>query len=357
MTEAKNRILGFDFARSLAFLGMVIVNYKTTMSTNYLETNWLSFLTFPLDGRAAATFVVLAGIGLSLMSQNSKDLVKTRSLLLKRALFLFIFGLFFAVDWPADILHFYGVYLLIAAFCIKLPNRSFIIASVISIILFPLLLLILDYESNWDWLTLTYNGFWTLSGFFKNLFFNGFHPVFPWISYIFVGMWLGRQNFKDYKFRKRLLIIGLSSYLFIEIISVTLIIIFKNSNPSNEELDLFKTIFGTEMLPPLPFYMISGIAASFITISLSVSLTERFRKAKWIQPFVSTGQLALSNYVGHILLGFGIISIFGSIEDRSIEFSIFAAIIFNIFAIIFSFIWRKRFKRGPLEWFMRKLTG
>ena len=186
MTNQKaNRIEGFDFARSLAFLGMVIVNYKTTMSINFSETTWLSFLTSPLDGRAAATFVVLAGIGLSLMSKNSKNPSQTKQILLKRALFLFIFGLLFAADWPADILHFYGIYIFIAAFCILLPDRFFIISSISSIIIFPILLLIFDYESNWDWETLTYNGFWTISGFFKNLFFNGFHPIFPWISFIF----------------------------------------------------------------------------------------------------------------------------------------------------------------------------
>ena len=58
--------------------------------------------------------------------------------------------------------------------------------------------------------------------------------------------------------------------------------------------------------------------------------------------FFVKAEYALSNYVGHIVIGFTIISIFGSIENRSLEFSVFAAILFNFFAIIFSFFMEKK---------------
>ncbi len=67
-TTSSKRIVGLDIARALAVLGMVIVNYKVVMVSNATQ-GWLATTTGLLEGRAAATFVVLAGIGLSLMTR------------------------------------------------------------------------------------------------------------------------------------------------------------------------------------------------------------------------------------------------------------------------------------------------
>ena len=60
------RIVGLDIARVSAVVGMVIVNFKITMSAENSGPQWLQGVAALLDGRAAATFVVLAGIGASL---------------------------------------------------------------------------------------------------------------------------------------------------------------------------------------------------------------------------------------------------------------------------------------------------
>ncbi len=60
-----------------------------------------------------------------------------------------------------------------------------------------LLLFTLNYEAGWDWGTPTYDCFWTLKGTARHLFFNGFHPVVPWLGFLFVGMVLGRPDVTD----------------------------------------------------------------------------------------------------------------------------------------------------------------
>ena len=60
-----DRLEGLDLARFLAFVGMVIVNFKIAMGAETGD-GVLNLLTIALEGRAAATFVVLAGIGLGL---------------------------------------------------------------------------------------------------------------------------------------------------------------------------------------------------------------------------------------------------------------------------------------------------
>ena len=92
------RILGYDLARALAIFGMVIVNFKIVMGAGRRGPRWLIDWVGLLDGRAAATFVVLAGIGISLLSRDARQqedgvqLARDRGLLLRRALFLFVAG-------------------------------------------------------------------------------------------------------------------------------------------------------------------------------------------------------------------------------------------------------------------------
>ena len=194
----KKRIIGYDLARSIAIIGMVVVNFKVVMGAEQNGSAWLIDLVGLLDGRAAATFVVLAGVGLSLMSHEGRTmgdhdrLVQDRRTLLKRALFLFIVGLLYTPVWPADILHFYGVYIAIAAFLLATPARKLWGYSGALVLAFVVLFFALNYEQGWDWKTLEYDGFWSPGGMVRHLFYNGFHPVIPWLAFLLIGCPFGK---------------------------------------------------------------------------------------------------------------------------------------------------------------------
>ena len=179
------RIIGFDIARALAVFGMVVVNFKTVMVAETGVLTWLDSAVGLLDGRAAATFVVLAGAGISQGSQRARtsgdaeQLVQVRTTLLKRAVFLFFAGLLYTPIWPGDILHFYGVYIAVAAFLLAARARWLWAMATALALAFPVMLFTLEYERGWDWATLSYDGLWTPIGMIRNLFFNGFHPVIP----------------------------------------------------------------------------------------------------------------------------------------------------------------------------------
>lgn len=82
----------------------------------------------------------------------------------------------------------------------------------------------------------------------------------------------------------------------------------------------------------------------------------RYDNAGWLQPVVATGQLALTLYVAHVILGMGFLELLGRLENQSIQFALCAALVFWLLAMLFAHYWRKRFQRGPLEWVMRTLT-
>ncbi|WP_299242036.1 DUF418 domain-containing protein [uncultured Aquimarina sp.] len=354
------RIIGIDVARALAVIGMIIVNFKVVFGANGLS--WVKSVASIFDGKAAATFVVLAGIGLALMTnsaiqKNDQDKLKiVRIRIMKRALFLFIVGISYITIWPADILHFYGVYMLFVMLLLN-AKKSTILASVITfIIVFPILLIFWNYETGWNFETLNYEHFWSFNGFIRNLFFNGFHPVIPWTAFMLFGYWFGKQNLHDNKFVKKIFWISLICFILIQLLSYTTILLLSGGN--QESVNELTQILGTNPMPPLPMYMFTGIAVSSFIVSACILISKRFENSKLVDALYKTGQLALTFYVAHVIIGMGIIEVINSnkIGNYSIEFSVIYAIAFSFLCILFAIYWRKHFKSGPLEWVMRKVT-
>ena len=360
--QSTKRISGYDFARALAIFGMIIVNYKITMNADNSGPEWLKTLCSLIEGKAAATFVILAGVGITLMTQNARlaaDKVliwKNRVSLIKRALFLFLIGLAYTPIWPADILHFYGIYILIAALVFTGSGRTLWFLAVSFIIGFYILLFTLNYEAGWDWKTTTYQGFWTVEGMIRHLFFNGFHPVFPWTAFLLIGLWLGRKNMADPKIR-RSVILGSLLVLTITEISSHLIIDYYNSMNLPEFLmEDIKALYGIKPMPPSLFYMASASSVAILVICFSIILLEKTGVNSWTKPWLHTGQLSLTLYVGHVIIGVGILEEAGLLENQTLQFAVFSSIMFFAFGVGFSTLWRSRFSRGPLEWVLRKLT-
>ena len=362
MEKTKKRIEGYDLARAVAIIGMIIVNFKVVFNA-YSGSKWLVNFAELFDGKAAATFVVLAGIGLSLMSNRAREERDTGRLkgirwsLLKRALFLFVAGLLYISIWPADILHYYGMYLLLALPLLTTRSNVLILLASLLVLGYPFLLDIYDYGQGWNWDTLTYTGFWTTAGFLRNLLINGFHPVIPWLSFLLVGMGLGRLDLSDASVRNRAILYSLLGFVVVQGLSSWLVAGLIEENPRVTEEDII-AIFGTKPMPPLPFYMLSGTSIAILVISVCVDIAERWPHALVVRALVYTGQMALTIYILHVVLGMGIIFIFlGEEVFWPISYAMLHAVIFSLVSVVFSYKWRLRYKRGPLEMLMRKLTG
>jgi uncharacterized protein len=356
----KKRIVGIDVARALAVIGMIIVNFKIVFGEN--GDSWLKAFANLFSGKAAATFVVLAGIGLALMTnsavkrQDFEKLKMGRKMILKRAVFLFIVGLSYLWIWPADILHFYGIYMLICLFFINRNPNQIMWATVSLITLFPITLLFIDYETGWDFSTLEYSGFWTIKGFLRNLFVNGFHPVIPWAAFMLFGLWYGKQDLNDASFVKKSFSVSLIVFIGLQLLSIGSIQLLSNGNAQAiEDLTL---LFGTSPMPPLPIYMLNGISISILIISACILIAQQFENNIIIEALRKTGKLALTFYVAHVVLGMGLVEgiLPGKLGEYSIEFSLSYALLFSLVCILFAQLWLRYRKEGPLEWVMRKLS-
>jgi uncharacterized membrane protein YeiB len=374
---AAGRIIGLDVARAFAIWGMVIVNYKNAMQAD-LEPAWLYWMVARCSTRASVTFVVLAGIGVSLLSARARNsgeplLIRAARLrLARRGLFLLVLGCAFFVLWPGDILHFYAFYLSFSALFITAPGWTLwlgIAAAWAGNIAF----VFLSADPGKGHYGHFYLDFWTVQGFFRNVFFNGAHPVLPWFAFILVGMLIGRLDLARRRTQVIILTVALTCALVGEFGSRLLMA----HNIGGDWAWLLRL----RSRPASPFFMMAAVGTAVSVIMVGLIVADWFRRTLAVRALASTGQLALTNYLGHVIPVLGGLVLIRSFEQMAEgtgagifdNFSILAAyhlirtpslpvvmgmgVGYYAVAIVFSYFWRKRFARGPLEWLMRRLAG
>jgi uncharacterized protein len=354
------RVPGYDMARSLALLGMVVVHFSLVLAADRTGPDWLTRVLALLDGRAAATFVVLAGVGVTLLSRRAvasgdpRAVAAVRKTLVRRGLFLLALGFLNLRVWPGDILRVYGVSLLLASRLIAATGRRLLRGALGYALGFVALFLVLDFEKNWDWSTLTYRRLWTPAGLVRNLFYDGFRSVLPWTGFLFFGMWLGRLDLRHRRVSRRVVLAGAGVTLAAEAIS-WLCVSYLLSRPG-ADAETVRALFGTESMPALPLFLLASGGAAVAVIALSVRVTEGWPGRLW-RPLVATGQMALTWYVAHIFLGLGAVVALGLVSTQSLPAAAGCGVLFFAAAVLASWAWRAVFRRGPVEGVMRAVAG
>jgi uncharacterized protein len=358
----KQRVTGFDLARALAIFGMVIVNFKIAMNADSGNQILMSFAKI-FEGRASALFVILAGVGITFLtnearvSTDSSTILNCRISLIKRGFLLITLGLVYTPIWEADILHFYGFYFLIASLFFMVNDNVLLLISLIIMLAFPSLMLFFNYQQNWNWISLTYENFWSFDGMIRHIVFNGFHPIFPWATFLIFGLWLGRQNLSNKIIRNRLFVGAAITLIVIEYIFYAIRITLGDGSVLGMTTEEVAFLFSTSIIPPLPQYIISAGSSAVIIIVACLYFSERFSKSNIHKWLYQTGQLSLTLYVAHVIVGMGIIESMGYLTNQTINFSLLCALIFCFGGMIFSVVWLKYFNAGPLEWLFRKVAS
>ena len=72
---------------------------------------------------------------------------------------------------------------------------------------------------------------------------------------------------------------------------------------------------------------------------------------------ICIGQMALTWYVGHILLGIGFVVALGQVQRRPLPTAFVWGLSFFGLAVALSWVWKRFYRHGPLEWLMRKVAG
>jgi uncharacterized membrane protein YeiB len=218
-------------------------------------------------------------------------------------------------------------------------------------IFFVAMVFTLNYDSGWHMANYSYLDFWTPVGFSRNLFFNGWHPVIPWLSFLLFGILLSRFQLSNSKVQACMISLGGLVFIANEVVSVMLRSLATDVAPELVEL------LGTGPIPPMPLYMIAGMSVSATVIGICLRVPQCRRFISVLKVVGPAGRQTLTLYLAHILIGMGVLEELGLLGGQTLLSAVLAGLIFCIFASVYAYFWSKKFKRGPIETVMRKISG
>lgn len=178
-------------------------------------------------------------------------------------------------------------------------------------------------------------------------------------------MYLGNLNWQDRKIQKRIFLIGFILLAIFKGLRMLIRADFENTGRNSFYTKYWMQIMEDYFPANIPYIMITtGFA--LMVISICMYLGGRFSKSKFIELLAKTGQMTLTHYVFHMTVGIIVLEILTSKHYtgypttqqpiRPIYLLTYAVIFFAV-SVTFSFFWSKKFKKGPIETLMRKITN
>ena len=342
------RLIGLDLARAWAWLGMLLVNFRVAMGVaeDAQAPRWLQWGFDALSGRAAALFVVLAGMGLALATRGM-DGAERWAWIWRRSLFLAAVGLLNLLVFPPDIIHYYALYFWVGAGVLALPRRSWPALALLVMGLSTLWMLTHDYGAGWDWSRMEYVGLGSAAGFVRHLLFNGWHPVLPWCAFLIWGLWLQGLALQRVATACWLVAGGAAVAALAGVVS----------RAGRAAWPDWVGFLGVDPLPPVPLYMLSAGGSATAAVGLALLLGRLGGRVwGWLLP---AGRMTLTLYLAHILIGMGVLEALGWLDPArraGLPEVLLAALGFALAALLLAWLWMRRVPQGPLEWVMRRLT-
>lgn len=332
------RVHGVDVARSLAIVGMIAVHVGPTDETGPLGRLYAA----PL-GRASLLFVLVAGVALSLLDRAPRMTRRTvRHKLVWRAALLLPAGLALQeLNHGVNvILQEYAVLFLVALLILPLASRWLVALAATGALVGPLAILSTRHvptgSSGRDPVAITDR----VSDIVHGLFISGPYPVVTWVVPLIFGMWLGRLDLRTSEVQRRLLGWG-ASVAFVCFLAARGAI--AAAGPPTGQGDP-RWLLTSAAHSQMPLWLVGGTAAATAILGGALLACAHLRRSAW--PLVAAGQMALTVYVGHLLLLH-----LGPQLWRSDELGAATAstLTMSFLAATFAVSWRKLTTRGPLE--------
>ncbi|WP_226346259.1 heparan-alpha-glucosaminide N-acetyltransferase domain-containing protein [Agilicoccus flavus] len=370
-----SRLIGIDAARGLALIGMVAVH---TVAPDTADGDVTAAWQLA-SGNAAALFAVIGGVGLAFVSGRT---VAPRGAAWARAaigpvvrglVLILVGGLLGAVVLADDakvILAYYGVLFIASTLLLPLRTRALLAFGLGWAVLGP----VVGHAIRAALGTTPPAANFTLGavaadplGSLEALTLGGFYPALTWIAYLAVGLGLGRAALGSRRVVARLVAGGAAltvavtalSWFLVEVVDVWGRI--AQDVQGHMSLDDFTDALmwgGDGTLPTdswwwltvdarhtaTPLDLLHTIGLAVLVLGLMLALSHSFGAR--LRVLAVPGSMTLTLYCAHLLL-------IEPLGDLPGEWH-FATQILLLTA--FALVWNRRFRRGPLEWMMWRLT-
>lgn len=364
-TAPSARLAGPDVVRAVALIGVVVMNFHGYLILRAIDsgevdarTGWLDELFDPWDGplstRFAATFVLVAGVGVTVLTRRTLgEPARAREMrwrLVRRGVLLYLVGLLLEQIWPGTIIVYYGVMFVLAAGIFTWRSRWIVATGVITAVASTLLRSWrFDRARNGastSWLTSP--GDDSIRRYVFDVFVNGTHPLLPWFSFLCAGMVLGRVLPLRW-WRRATIGVGLASVSGAWILSALL------ASDAGDVDGLAEVVFSTDPLERSIVYVVSALGTALLAYAAIDWLAERCPRAT--DPLRRAGQLTLSLYLAHVFVFNLLVDWLGWIEPAGTSAALLFAAGFWVGAIALAAWWQRRFGRGPAEYAYRAFGG
>lgn len=393
LIQAKERFAILDILRGIALFGICLANFgelslytfqpdsvTSAMPTAAVDGVVRFFQYFLIDGKFYTLFSLLFGIGFSILLDNCQKSGRNGNrVFYRRMSILAVIGLLHLVMlWAGDILLLYALLGMLLPLLRKVSNRTLLTASVMLLITpifidafseltngrFSLMIPVnkaVDYFHVRAGITPENFGTWlrdgqsygdilrfNLAGSFIRIgeFIEG-NRIFKVFGLFLLGLYVGRRRLYADISGSRNLLKKVRNYGFAIGIPTSLIYAW------NAIADQSISITGTSAI-----YAISVVPMGLAYAATICLWYDRFRSKNRFIPLANTGRMALTNYIGQSVagiiiyygIGFGLGASMGLIYIQLVAVGVF------IFQMVFSNVWLRYFKYGPLEWIWRMLT-
>lgn len=382
--KKSERIHELDIFRGFAIFGIFMVNilvmnvsFAHRMDWEAEQTGWLQRASlFVLEtvfyGKFFTIFSFLFGIGVALQIQRLREKgIYSSVFFFRRFGSLFLFGvLHILFIWSGDILHLYGMLGFLLLLFFKLSPRLLLLSS-ITIFFFPFYSLIFQQFIDWigfdyakplaslsrsEILELKHHGSY-YSGillrlkeysFVLKMVFAGIVPTA--LSMMLLGGYFvkkgGLENINNWIWKT-------GKYL---LISLAILLVFRFSFLF-WIMPTFKISFGSSISITLStFYLLSDIAISLSLLWIIAFLWNKNILKSLLSPLQYVGRMGFSNYIFQSITGYLIMRTFNGYEYFTPFECILLVIGIYFIQIVFSKLWLKSFKFGPLEWIWRCIS-
>ncbi|MDD9208123.1 DUF418 domain-containing protein, partial [Georgenia sp. 10Sc9-8] len=340
----RGRVRAIDAARALAIIGMLAVNVGPKESPGL----WGRLYLVP-HGRASLLFVLLAGIGVSLLSRRARDRSGTgagrhRLTLLWRAALLLLAGLALQLlDHDVNvILATYALLFVVAGLLLRAPDRLLLTGAAAVAVVGPLVLLGSQLASGTG-----YDHEPAALGdppgdVLHSLVISGAYPLVTWLAPFLFGMWLGRQDLTDRRHQVLMVTVGGLVAALAPVLSRVATALVGDPGPGIGPRLLVTGAAHGQM----PLWLVGGTASAVAVLGVCLLLSHLMDS--WLWPLVATGQLALTVYVAHLLA----LHVLRP-APHSLAQGVLITVGMTVAAVALATWWRSRFARGPLEVLLR----
>ena len=333
----RGRIGGIDLARALAIIGMLAVHVGPTRLDD------LAGRLYALPhGRASVLFVLVAGVGVSLLAASrTRTAAAARWRLAWRAALLLPLGLLLQdLDHRvAVILPTYATLFVLAIVVLRLHDRMLLALVLALSFLGPVVFLIGSTaypeafaRSSVAWSDPAAD---TVIGVIL-----GPYPLPVWAAPFLLGIWLGRQHLRSRSVRLALVLGGAAAAVLVPAAATLLAGAIGEADSPPTWHALLQGAPHSQMPP----WLIGSLGSAALVLGASLFVADALPRLS--APLVAMGQLALTVYVGHLLALHAWSDVLRSGEVGE---AVLIVLAFTAAAALLAVLWQRAFRRGPLE--------